>query len=60
MFVKTGERFELVGDRSSPHSYTRRIPTVEVWVGGRCFTHDCTSDEEARQQVMWVSFDLGL
>lgn len=37
-----------------------RIPTVEVWIGGKCFTHSCQSDEEARDMVFTTALDLGM
>jgi hypothetical protein len=35
-------------------------PAVEVWIGGRCFIHRCSSPEEARKFALGTIFDLGI
>lgn len=57
--VRTGERFEVRGLPGDPNRREVRIPTVEVWIGGKKFVHDCRTDEEARQMVFTTSIDLG-
>jgi hypothetical protein len=57
--VKTGERFEIRGLAGDPNRHEVRIPTVEVWVGGVRFIHDCKTDEEAMRLAIHVSFDIG-
>ena len=52
--MRTGERFVSEDDTLA------RIPTVEVWIGGRRFIHDCTDDQTARETVVKVMIDLGL
>lgn len=57
--VKSGERWE----RDVVHGRVvgvKRIPVVELWVGGIRLTSDCGSDEEARRLVMMVAGELGL
>lgn len=58
--VKTGERYEVRGDPGSPHRHVVRVPTVEVWIGGKRFIHDCATDEEAQEMVFHTAIDLGL
>ena len=50
--VKQLDRFGQPGDRI--------VPTVEVWIDGMCFTHDCESPEQARAMVIRVSYALGV
>lgn len=58
--MKTGERFEIRGLPGDPNRHEVRIPTVEIWIGGRRFIHDCSSDEQAREIVFKTGVDLGL
>lgn len=37
-----------------------RVPTVEVWIGGKRFVHDCKTDQEAYDMVINTMIDLGL
>jgi hypothetical protein len=56
--VKTGEKFVVRDGPRGPERF--RVPTVEVWIGGKCFVHLCESDEEARQMVFTTAIDLGM
>lgn len=58
LVVKTGERFEIRGLPGDPNRHEVRIPTVEVWLNGVRFTHDCMSDEDARKLVIHVTVAL--
>lgn len=56
--IRTGEKFVTREGPKGPEKV--RIPTVEVWIGGKCFTHSCQSDEEARDMVFTTALDLGM
>lgn len=58
--VRTGERFEVHGLPGDPNRCEKRVPTVEVWIGGKRFVHDCTTDQEAHDMVVHTMVDLGL
>jgi hypothetical protein len=59
VIVRTGERFarEIASGRSVG---TRRVATVEIWIGGRCFVTDASSDEHARTIAVETAKALGL
>jgi hypothetical protein len=57
--VKSGERWE----RDVVHGRVvgvKRVPVVELWVGGIRLTSDCESDEIARRLVIIIADELGL
>lgn len=57
--IRTGERFEL-RETLKGELHDHRVPTVEVWIGGRKFSTDCRSDEEARDLVVLTAIELGV
>lgn len=57
--VKTGTRRHRVPDRYGVMG-DRIQHVAEVWIGGRCFTQDCATPEEARAVVLATTYELGL
>lgn len=57
--VRTSERYEreIVAGRVTG---TRRIPTVELWIGGIRFVTDAASDDAARVIAERTVKELGL
>jgi hypothetical protein len=58
VIVPTGERFAREIPAASVG--TRRVATVEIWIGGRCFVTDASSDEHARTIAVETAKALGL
>lgn len=50
----------IVVQTSEERENDHDVPVVEIWIGGRRFTHRCKTPEEARKVALATVFDLGI